>query len=186
MKTLYLLAFNLFLLLSANCVSAQTARDLFLKADNLTKNGSLHPQYRDYVELTSFQFGAERPISRVGGQFKGDPSSFREIAFTQLTSVNSAPFLSHLMIGSIISEMEFISLRNSNQDRSEVAYKVELKDVMITSGTTSINGGGAPVESFTITYKAIKITTYSQDARGNLTANPPFMYDQDTKTEGFQ
>lgn len=186
MKLFYLLVLNFFLCILGTSVSAQT-NGLYLKADNLTTNAS--PQnnlpYRDYAELESFQFGAEHPVSRIAGQFKGDTPSFREITFTQLSNISSNPFMSRMMTATSISNMEFINLRIDGKGTTAVSYKVELKDIMITSGTTVVSEEGVPTDSFTITYKAVKITTYSQNSLGNYNANTPFMFNQDTQSGDF-
>ena len=188
MKLFYLFIFNLFFFLSGNLVYAQT-NGLYLRADDLTTNASPqnNQRYRDYVELGNFQFGAEHPVSRIDGQFKGDTPSFKEITFTQRSNINSNPFMSRLMTAISIDNMEFISLKPDGNHTTVVTYKVELKDVMITSGTTLISEvDGYPSDSFTITYRAIRITTYSQNNQGMYAANIPFIFNQDTQSADFK
>jgi type VI protein secretion system component Hcp len=184
MKLFYFLITGVVFCLLSNSASAQS-QGLYLKADELTKDAGSNQTYKDYAQLNSFQFGAEHPVSRIDRRFKGDTPSFREITFTQASNLSSNPFRSYLMNAINIDNMELISLQAVNVSTVGIAYKVELKDVMITSATILLNDEGAPLDSFTATFTAVKITTYSYNSKNGYTANPPFMFNQDSQSADF-
>ena len=184
MKLFYVFIASFIFCLLSNSASAQS-QGLYLKADDLTKDAGSNQTYKDYAQLNSFQFGAEHPVSRIDREFKGDMPSFREITFTQASNVSSNPFRSYLMNATSIDKMELISLKAESVSTVAVAYKVELKDVMITSATILLSDDGVPIDSFTATFTAVKITTYSYNSRNGFTANPPFMFNQDSQSADF-
>lgn len=185
---------NLYLLLIVFCLAASNvcAQDIFLKADNITDGAGPSGTYLNYSVISSRQFGvtAESSWLKGGGASVGK-AQFNQIVITKGVDVASNKLLPLIAQGKSIPNMEIVSTADNN-GQTQVVNKIELKGVYITKITSSTVEGctdGCPgiAESYEMVYKAIRITTYSQDRKtGKWTANPTqFAWDVASMDDSF-
>lgn len=158
------------------------AQNIYLKAGALTAKGSLADGFRDYVELSSVQYGvsAETSVVRGEGPTVGQPK-FSEITFTKNVDILSNSLFKNISAGTVIPAVEIVTTVRTSQGESGIGHKIELKDVFVTSvlqAAADCGGGCAIAETVKIVYRAIRITTYSQDSRtGEIVANQnPYVF----------
>jgi type VI secretion system secreted protein Hcp len=187
MKKMYLFFLGLLLCMLGNVAVAQ---QMFMKAGNLTANGSNIDQFRNYVPITSLQFGlTSTSLSSGPGAGQAPRPDFKEIVFTKNVDISSNRILQTVATGKLIPLVEFVSTFTAN-GQQEIVYKIELKNVSITNvASSSVPGcsGGCPAvaESYSFDYSAIRITTYNVGNDGSVTANDPFSYDLVKLTTNF-
>ena len=164
------------------CMLTTTAfsQQIYLRADNLTDRAGYTEQFKNYVEITSFQFGVDAPVTT--GKSGPSPSKpvFREVIITKYSDISSNKLIEKVALGRPIAKLEIVSTANI-EGENVVVHKVELTEAYITeiaSSTVSGCTGNCPTiaESYKFYFKTIKITTYSVDERGSVTANAPFEY----------
>ncbi|MBE9463281.1 type VI secretion system tube protein Hcp [Dyadobacter subterraneus] len=172
-------------------VDAAFAQHIFLKAGELTAKGSLIKGYENYIEITGVQFGAEAESSytKGGGASVGKPS-FDVISITKNVDKLSNELLKNIAAGKSIPLIEIATTARPQQGSELVVHKIELKNVFVTKisdASAGCDDCGTLAESVSFVYKAIRITTYSQDAKtGVFSANPnPFELDIPTLNPEF-
>ena len=185
---------NLYLFLIVFCLAASNvcAQDIFLKADNITDGAGPTGTYSNYSVISSRQFGvtAESTWLKGTGASVGKPL-FNQIVITKGVDLASNKLLPFIAQGKSIPNMEIVSTVASG-GHLQVVNKIELKSVFITKITSSTVEGctdGCPgiAESYEMVYKAIRITTYSQDRKTEKwTANPTqFAWDVASMDDSF-
>ena len=181
MKKFYLLFTGLIFCLFTSSVYAQK---IFMKADDLTNGASKEAGYLNYTELSSLQFGvsAATTFSGVGAPIPD------QITVTKNVDISSNKFLNKIFGGDEVTLLEIVSLVPSGNG-FVVAHKIELKDAYfadISSATVQgcVSGCPAIAESYKMTFRAIRITTYSVNSSGVLAPNV-FNYNVQAKTFTF-
>lgn len=183
--------FLLFLSLLFLDVNAVFAQSIFLKAGDLTLKGSLAKGFENYVEITGVQFGAEAESSFTkGGGASIGKASFDVISITKSVDKLSNELLKNIAAGKSIPLIEIVTTSRAQQGSDMVAHKIELKNVFVTKiseASAGCDNCGTLGESVSFVFKAIRITTYSQDPKsGVFTANQnPFELDIPTMTPNF-
>ena len=174
MKNLYFLLI-LFCLVTSNVF----AQDIYFKADNLTNGAGVAGTYLNYSVISSRQLGvsAEASWAHGGGGSVGN-AIFDQIVITKRADIASNKIMALIAKGRSIQNVEIVSTVTNGPGGQQVVNKIELQDVYVTKITSSTVEGcvdGCPgiAESYEMVYKAIRITTYSQDSKtGKWTANP--------------
>lgn len=174
MKNLYFL-FILFCLVTSNVF----AQDIYFKADNITNNAGPSGPYLNYSIISSRQLGvsAETSWTKGGGASVGK-AFFDQIVITKRADIASNKIMALIAQGKSMANVEIVNTVTNGPGGIQVVNKIELKDVYITKITSSTVEGcadGCPgiAESYEMVYKAIRITTYSQDQKTlKWTANP--------------
>jgi len=187
MNKFYLPFIGLIFCFVTHSVSAQR---IFLKADALTSGASTVDRFTDYTEISSFQLGGSATVSLTQGTGGGvGKPDFTDITVTKNVDISSNRFINKMARGQIISLIEIASTINSGG--LKVVHKIELKDAYVTSvASSTVQGctGNCPAiaESYSFKYKAIRITTYTVNSNGSVTANPdPFVFNVVTNTSTF-
>lgn len=183
--------FLLFLSLLFLDVDTVFAQKLFLKSGELTTNGSTIKGFENYLEITGVQFGAQAESSYTkGGGASVGKASFDVVSITKSVDKLSNELLTSIATGKSIPLIEIVTTRTTQQGAEVVSHKIEIKNVFVTKisdASAGCDDCGTLGESVDFIYKAIRITTYSQNPKtGVLTANPnPFELDIPTMSAKF-
>ena len=168
------------------------AQNMYLKAGTLTEKGSLVDGFRDYVELSSVQYGVSAESSSVKGTGPTvGKANFSEITITKNVDILSNALLKNISASTAIPEVEIVTTVRTGKGLYAIGHKIELRNAYVTNvsqAAADCNGGCAVAETFKIVYRAIRITTYSQDQKtGETTANKnPYVYNTATTKMEFE
>lgn len=134
--------------------------------------------HKDWIEVTSFQFGVGRGIgSPTGSQKDRDASapSFSEIVVSKTQDEASLPLLEAAWGGSEAVEAEIHFVRTENK-KMDVYLKYKLSDVLI-SGYSMSSGGDRPTESLSLNYAKIEFAQDTFDTKNKTKTNKSTSYD---------
>jgi type VI protein secretion system component Hcp len=161
---------------------AASAQKMYLKADYLTENLGQDRDFEDYVNITSLQYGmtAATTILKGGSPSVGKPQ-FGEVIVTKSADALSGKEMEYLALGKHFDNVEIVNTMTDGLGKIRVMYKVELQDAFVTDvSTSSVPGcnGNCPSasESLKLVFKAIRVTTYYINSRGEVKANPSFVF----------
>lgn len=168
------------------CLFAQhiSAQKLFLKADALTNNGGADSGFKDYVVITSRQFGGAAETTISGGIPRPGKPDFQNLVITKYSDMLSNKLWTVMAKGTHIDEIEIVNTALAPNGSSRVVTnKIQLKDVYVTGISNSAAQGDCEAgcsgisESYHLAYTAIKITTYTLSNTGKWTEDSnPFMF----------
>lgn len=175
MKKIYVSLLVLLLCLGFSPLFAQ--QDIYLKADDLTKDGSTINKFKDYVQLSSVQYGISNPAPTGAGTGAGaGKPNFSEITVSKTVDLSSTKLMLNLTRDTVIQNLEIIFTKNSGGNQGVTLYKIELFNAFVTSFSFSsipdCSGGCPGAESLSFAYQKIKVTTYTQSPDGRVAPNP--------------
>jgi len=142
--------------------------DMFLKLDGI-KGESTDDKHKDEIQLLSFSFGATQPGSAGHGGGAGvGRVHLHDFSISKFVD-KSSPKLFEACAAGTHTANGYLVCRKAGGSQQEY-FKIHLKDVLISSISTSGSGGEhLPTESLTLNYSYLKIDYAGQDAKGNLT-----------------
>ena len=142
-------------------------KDLGVKGDVTEGN------HKDWIELSSFQWGVGRGISSPTGASADRESSapsVSEVVVTKTQDISSVGLLTEAFQGDgVNAQIDFL---RTNKDQMDVYMTIELVNVMISGFSTS-SGGDRPSESITLNFTKLtyKGTQMAADGKGSTNAN---------------
>lgn len=152
---------------------------LYMKFDDGNVKGDVTTeQYKDWINLNSFQFGVGRGIAMsVGNMSNREVSlpSISEITITKMLDPASAMLMQHAMAKSEGVKVEIALVRTGSKEVDEVG-KYLLEDVLI-SGFSVSSGGDQPAESLSLSFSKITVDLKGADKGGKNGQNIKVGYD---------
>ncbi|SFE33305.1 type VI secretion system tube protein Hcp [Spirosoma endophyticum] len=186
MKSIYFCTALLVCLLASPAFAQVESQAIYMKITDSDGNISGDVTTRNYVgfiNLASAQFSMTRPSTE-------SRATLGPITITKAVDVSSTRLMQTLAPSSAtksrLDNIEIDYVKSVTQRPISTFYKIELTNVSVTHHSVSLvpdcpNGCSDTAESFELTYQRIKITTYSFDTGGRITADPnPFTYDLQT------
>ncbi len=143
----------------------------FLKLGDI-KGESTDEGFKDQIVIESFSFGVStsvQPAGSLSGSSRGRASaSFQDIVVTKPVDKSSPRLMLACADGTNFGDVVLSITRSSGQaqDPPSTYLMYELKDVRISSYSTSGDGDEALTESVSLNFSAIKITYVPQDSTG--------------------
>lgn len=144
---------------------------------NVTATG-----YEDWIEIDSFQMGCGRGISMdVGNMANREATrpSLSEVTLSKMLDNASGSLFKESLTGvEGVTVLIHIVQTGAKQVEKFAAY--ELSDVLISSYSISGHGGGAPVESMSLSYSKIVADLQGADKANKNGQNMKVGYDLTT------
>jgi type VI secretion system secreted protein Hcp len=131
------------------------------------KGESLDKQFKGLLQIDSFDFGGELPVSAEQGQGLGAGKvKYNEFNFKMKSSLGSASCFKNMYLGTHI-QTATLHLRKSGGGQKEY-MTFKFKELMISK--YSIDGGSEdPVESMSFVHTGMHVVYNLQDSKGQLT-----------------
>jgi len=130
---------------------------ILLNFNGKIKGDSQIDAHKDWITVSSIQFGVGRAISVTAGGRDRDTSNpaFSEITVSKPTDLASADLFMQAICGKSLEKAEIHFIQTSGADsKSQTYLKVELTDPIISSYSTQ-SGGERPSESFSVNFTKI-------------------------------
>jgi type VI secretion system secreted protein Hcp len=133
--------------------------------------------YKQWIELTSFQFGVSRGVSSGAGGATRESSapSISEIVITKPHDVASSKLFQDSVAGNFDSKVE-IKLTTTVKQKVETFLTYELTDCGVSNYQLS-SGGDNPMESMSLNFVKIMVTPTPLDFKGAVKKGDVITYD---------
>lgn len=117
---------------------------------------STDAQYTNWIPVLSMSHGVSRAVTLGGGS---SVPNHQDVSLLKVTD-KTTPSINLLVNGAtatVSQPIDFVTIDFRTSGTSNVFYRVELRDVYITSAQTSgSSGGGVPSESLSLLYTRIR------------------------------
>jgi len=157
------------------------AVDAFLKIDNIPGE-SQDNQFKNYVEVQSFSWGATQTAHVQGGGLAAGKATLSDLSIMKLFDKSSPKLFGALTTGTHIANI-LLSLRKGGGGASGgytyLTYKLE--NAIVTGAHVS-GGTEIPTESYSFAYQKITVEYSMQGANGAVTSTGPNSWDVATNT----
>ncbi len=133
--------------------------------------------FKDWIELSSFQYGAGRGVSSGAGgaQREGTAPSISEITVTKVYDKASAKLYMDALAGAFDTKVE-IKMTTTTKNKTDTYLSFELSDCGV-SGYSLSSGGDNPSESLSLNFLKIMVTPSPLDKDGNPVKGDIVTYD---------
>lgn len=130
-----------------------------------TIKGDVQAQgYQQWIELSSFQFGVERPATLVGGVRELGAPTLSDLTITKAMDSSSSALMQEAFAGT--PQTVTIDLVSNTGTGSLVKYASYVLTNAQVTGYSVSSGGDRPSESITIAFSKIQFTYTPLDATG--------------------
>lgn len=153
------------------------AADIFVKLEGPDlKGSSLDDKHKDEIEVNSFAKGVSQQGSfGAGGGGGTGKANFSDYTFSKYIDKSSAAIEEACTKGTHYDKVT-ITCRKAGGKQEEY-YIVTLEKAIISSYSLSVaEGGGRPMESFSINFDKVGVVYKEQDEQGAVTATVSFDY----------
>jgi type VI secretion system secreted protein Hcp len=133
--------------------------------------------YKDWVELTSFQYGVSRHVSSGSGGNTRESSApnVSEITVTKHFD-KASPKLYQDSVGGTFDTKVEIKMNTTTKNKTETFLTYELTDCGVSSYSLS-SGGDNPMESLSLNFLKIMVTPTPLDKSGQVKKGDVVSYD---------
>lgn len=141
------------------------AFDAFVKIDGIPGE-ALDEKYREWIEITGYNFGAHQSTSATASSAGGASSgrtTMITFTFTKTIDKSSCRLLEASCSGEHLKSVTLVLCR-AGTDKLKY-FEIELEEVIIADYMQNA-GSGVPIEIVQLDYGRIK-TTYTQQRRGD-------------------
>lgn len=140
--------------------------DMFLKLDGI-QGESNDSKHKNEIEIENYSFGVSQQGTASHGQGLGaGKAQFQDFHFTKRIDKATPNLFVAAATGRHISEA-LLTVRKAGGTQEEY-LKVTLKDVLISSYSTSGNEGAVPLEAVGLNFTEAKYEYSSQSKSGSL------------------
>lgn len=139
------------------------AIDVYLQIDGI-KGESQDSQHKDWIEITSAQWGVVQPRSSTvstGGGHTAERCEHRTLSFCKLADLSSPILMQTCSMGKTIPKAKLEFMRADGNGTPVKYYEVELENVMIANMEQIVGGGSILHDSIGLHFSKIK-WKYSQ------------------------
>ena len=142
------------------------------------KGESKIEEYKDQIELHSFQWGVGVGVSSPSGASNNERTtsepSFSEATITKQFDLSSCQFMQKCAQGDeMLVELTFLK---SAGGENKPYMQIKMENVLI-SGFSLSSGGDMPSESISLNYAKFQITYISQSTNSDLAGKDKFGWD---------
>ena len=143
------------------------ASDFLLKIDGIPGESN-QDKHKGEIEVGSFSWGAVQQGSMsAGGGGGAGKASFNDLHFNAPVSKASPVLFQKCAIGEHIKKA-LLTVRKAGKNQQEY-YKITLTDLLVSSFQSGgADGGGPPMDSFSLNYTKIEFSYAAQKADGTL------------------
>jgi type VI secretion system secreted protein Hcp len=133
--------------------------------------------YKDWIELNSFQFGVSRAVSSGAGGATRESSapSISEIVVSKYLDSSSPKLYQDSLAGTFDTKVT-IKMTSTTKNKVETFLAYELTDCGVSSYSQS-SGGDAPTESLSLNFVKIMMTPTPLDKSGQIKKGDIVTYD---------
>jgi type VI secretion system secreted protein Hcp len=136
----------------------------FLKLDGINGD-AIERGHENWFTITGVSWGASSSAAAVGGGAAVGKATLEPVVFRTLVSANTPELLVRCASGLHIAQAQFEAVRDI--ERPTVALSWTFSDVLISSlQLTGTGGDPALDQSFSLSYRQIRMTTFTQDPNG--------------------
>ena len=158
------------------------AGDYFLLLDPILGD-SVDDEHRRWIDVTSLSWGASNASSVSGSGWSASKASISGLNLTADTGSASPQLFLRTMNGRHLATALLHGV-TSGETRTKF-LEIELKDVAVTSYSTSASGGGgSPTDSFTLAFAIIRYTIFRQSETGGVAETISATWNVRTSTGG--
>jgi type VI secretion system secreted protein Hcp len=151
---------------------------IYMNYDSLAVKGDVTAEnYKDWIELGSFQFGIGRGISSpTGGSADRESSapSVSEITVTKDQDTATGPLVTAALQGEGVKVI--IDFVKTSSGKLEKYMEYTLTNTLISGWSTS-SGGDRPSESISLNFTKLEVDPTTIDAAGKISNAKPVTYD---------
>jgi type VI secretion system secreted protein Hcp len=154
------------------------AQIFFLKIADIDGECAVEGHAKE-IQVLSWSHSFNQPTSptRSGpGGGTVEQANHADFSFTKYTDIASVPMLKQCWNGKTIRAATFTACR-SDGDASVEYLKVEMSDVIISNISLGGGTGDAPIETVTLSYRAVKYSYTLQPAGSPASARPSARHD---------
>lgn len=141
--------------------------NVFLKIGDI-KGESTDAKHKDEIDVLAWSWGMSNPAAPTGGGGGAGKVSVQGISIAKFCDAATAPLIMACCSGKPYKEA-MLTVRKAGKTPFEY-LKISMKDVLITSQSTSSEGGSRPTENITLNFAEFKLDYTSQKADGSAGA----------------
>jgi len=141
-----------------------SAVDMFIKIEDIDGE-STDKDHNSWIDVLSFNYGHSRIVSDPGTGSTGG-ANFQDIVFVKDVDKSSPKIAEAVVSGKNIPLVEFELVTTFSDGSRATYYQYELKNVLITSWSTSGDADDRPTESFSLNFEEFKVTYTEFDESG--------------------
>jgi type VI secretion system secreted protein Hcp len=160
-------------LTSINLGDNNMAIDVYLQIEGI-KGESHDDKHKDWIELTSAQWGVNQPKSATastGGGHTAERCEHRSVTFTKLADMSSPMLMQTSSAGKTIPRAKLEFFRADGQGDRIKYYEVEMENVLIASVNQAIHEGGLLQDSVALRFSKVKWKYTQQKIGGGAGGN---------------
>lgn len=143
--------------------------------------------YTDWIGISSWQYGSGRAVSMnvgAGANREASVPSLSEMSMSKPMDASSPMLAQKALAGVEAGTAEIDLVRTGDGKELIIIGKVTLEGVVISSYSISASDGGAPFESFSISYNKILVDFKGADPKQKNGKEIKFEYDLATAELG--
>jgi type VI secretion system secreted protein Hcp len=152
---------------------------IFIKfPDGTIKGQTQVDQFKDTLEVNSFQFGVGLPVTAASTNQtrSAGHASFSEVTVSRVSDSATPQLLQHLAGGITLAGDTIITFTREDKGETLSLIVMKLTDVILSSVSIS-SGGDEPMESFSLNYAKITLEYTKQKEEGGKEGVAPFGWD---------
>jgi len=149
------------------------AIDVYLQIDGI-KGESQDDKHKDWIEITSAQWGVLQPKSATastGGGHTAERCEHRSVTLTKLADLSSPMLMQTSSAGKTIPKAKLEFFRADGQGERIKFYEVEMENVLIASVNQAIHEGSFLQDSVALRFSKIKWKYTQQKIGGGVGGN---------------
>jgi len=141
---------------------------------------STETNHLNWIHIESFDFYTNQPGSGIEGiSRQRSEAEFDDIILTKSVDKTTPKLMEKVARGQVI-ELVTIEFTRYYDEVSQIFYKYELENVMITSFQSTGVQGAYPIDTFTLNFETIKVTYTEYDEYGATQGNVEWEWDVET------
>ena len=145
-------------------LDARAASDFLLKIDGI-EGESMMRGFEKQIEIASFSWGVSQ--AAAGASSRAGKACPSDLALSKVVDKATPPLISNAVGGSVSPAAVLIGLRGTGDSLPEPYIRIEMKNVLVSSYSTSgSSGGGLAFDAFSLRFESAKITYYARDEKG--------------------
>ncbi|MGD8862315.1 MAG: type VI secretion system tube protein Hcp [Myxococcales bacterium] len=128
-----------------------------------------------WIQIQAFSKAAHLPAPAGGASRRRGSASFEPIRISKRLDSSSPQLEKALATGRVFPRV-ILELTSPGRGAGAVYYRVELRNVLVTSYQLHATGDAVPTEELTISYEEIKVSYMPTDAKGRKKGSVEFQF----------
>ena len=149
------------------------AIDVYLQIDGI-KGESQDDKHKDWIEITSAQWGVTQPKSATastGGGHTAERCEHRTLSISKLADVSSPLLMQLCSMGKTIPKAKLEFMRADGEGTRIKYYEVELENVLISSADQAVHEGSILHDAIGLKFSKVKWKYTQQKVGGGAGGN---------------